>query len=179
MGKSVVARLVETHEAVKTAFPNIVHVPRVGQSPDIKEVFTWIWTEQQSWLFPRNWESPEQGREDVVRQMGVSQRTLLVLDDVRTHEALQILNVCASGQHKLLVTTHSPSILSHFDETELKVFGKELHLDHGHAQNLLCMHAFPATGTPPQEGGWDTLVDAVTRRCKNVPLSLSVCCHSP
>jgi hypothetical protein len=175
MGKSTVARLVEAHEAVKTAFPNIIHVPRLGQSPDIKEVFTRIWTEQQSWGFPRNWESPERARESFVAQMGVSQRTLLVLDDVRTHEALRILNVCASGQHKLLVTTQNPAILSDFDETELKVFGKELHLEDGHARNLLCMHAFPATGTPPQEDGWDQLVEAVTRRCKNVPLSLSVC----
>jgi hypothetical protein len=178
MGKSTIARLVENHHAVRGAFPRIFRVPGVGQTPNIREAFEKICKELFCSGLPLG-KTKEEWREHLAAQLDRGARTLLVLDDVWTPDVLRDLNICTGGKHKLLVTSRNPCILSDFDETEQKVFGKELLLHDGHARDLLCMCAFPATCTPSQEDGWDVLIEAVRQRCKNVPLSLSVCGASP
>jgi hypothetical protein len=174
MGKSTVARLVENHNDVRSAFPRIIRVPGVGQIPNVREVFEKICNEV-FWAGLPMRKTEDEWRGHLAAQLDSGPRTLLVLDDVWNPDSLRAFNVCTGSKHKMLVTSRNPCILSDFDETEQKVFGKELHLDDGHARDLLCMCAFPATCTLPQEDGWYLLIEAVRQRCKTVPLSISVC----
>jgi hypothetical protein len=172
LGKTTVANLVLTHKAIAETFPRIIPV-LVGQNPSIDKIFMYIWGEQD-WGMLRSWNTVEEGRRILEAQMASEPRTLLVLDDVWTHEALQLLNICNGGEHKLLVTSRSRSILSRIPQKQCKVFCEELRLRDDHARHLLCMHAFHSTGTPPQEDGWERMVEAVMKKCANVPHSLQV-----
>jgi hypothetical protein len=183
IGKTTVASLVRTHAAIQRLFPQIIYVPHVGHTANIKKLLSRILEQlpairSDHWgqrLADRRWENPEEWKKDLAARLGSRPRTLLVLEDVWTHEALGALNICTgSSQHKLLVTSCNSTILSEFDEMRCRVFCQELQLEERHARDLLCMHAFPPHSNPPQEEGWGRLIAAVAQKCRHLPLSLAV-----
>jgi hypothetical protein len=172
LGKTTVANLVLAHETIEEMFPRIITVG-VGQNPSIDKIFIDIWCDQDWGMLP-SWDTAEKGREILGAQLDTQQHTLLVLDDVWTHEALRLLNICSGAKHKLLVTSRSRSILSNIPKKQCKVFCEELRLRDDGARKLLCMHAFHPTDCPPQEDRWVKVVDAVMEKCAKVPLVLKV-----
>jgi hypothetical protein len=191
IGKTTVANLVAEHPAVKQAFKRRISVAGVGQSPSIRAAFTTMWKEltggrgrEPEWLTDSS-EDPKAARRELMKHLEPSQRTLLLLDDVWSPEAVQLLNICTADPHKMLVTSRDRDILARnvgntqYAVEECRLFGQsELRLSDDHAIRILCSHAkVPCHQDVSQVEVGKELIDAVRKKCNNNPLALHVRLH--
>uniref|UniRef100_A0A0D6QXE6 NB-ARC domain-containing protein n=1 Tax=Araucaria cunninghamii TaxID=56994 RepID=A0A0D6QXE6_ARACU len=173
-GKTTLALALCEDSEVKGFFGNNVFFFTVSQSPNLKVVLQTMWEnfiDKKKPEFQNAEDAHIQLQQELLMQ---SMPILVVLDDVWSRAALDILLFEGPG-YKTLVTTRDSSTIPKNPSTRLYQLPL---LEPDDALSLFCFWAFGQTTIP--NGAQESLVKQVKAECRGLPLALKVigsCLH--